>query len=305
MLAISTSWMSGGCDDGEGLLRRLERFGIRAVELDYRITAAMHRQAKGLLGRAGFRVVSVHNFFPVPPIVPRSMAGGDVFSLSSPDGEERMRAVEWTMRTIEAANDLEAGAVVLHCGRLDEFPGVDGLREFRDRDMIECEEARELARGLRGERDAKKRKSMDCLLSSLDRLVRTADSMNVTLGLENRRLFHELPGADDFEAVFREFDGAPLGLWFNAGGAKVNELLGLFDVEGLLKTFSSKLIGAHLHDARKGEDHLPPGTGAVDFAMIRSHLPDGAPGVLELAPGASDGEVSESIAYLREVGMDV
>ncbi|MCK8600966.1 hypothetical protein [Desulfoferrobacter suflitae] len=34
-------------------------------------------------------VVSIHNYFPIPPVVERSMASGDVFLLSDPDKEAR------------------------------------------------------------------------------------------------------------------------------------------------------------------------------------------------------------------------
>ena len=78
------------------------------------------------------RVGSLHNYCPFPAIKPNTPPGGDYFKLSSPDLEERRWAVQWTTRTIENANHLEAGAVVLHCGAIDmDSRYLDVYRMFR------------------------------------------------------------------------------------------------------------------------------------------------------------------------------
>lgn len=304
MLALSTSCLSTLFDNGEALIQKVLQFDIAAVELEYRITDAMHRQMRAPLKRSGLQVVSVHNYYPLPPTVPRAMANGDLFLLSHPDKEERMRAIEWTSRTIETANDLEAKAVVLHCGSVGNDIDIGKLYDFLEKDMIESDEVQEFIQEIRARREEKKPGYIESLLFSLDRLLRVADKMNVFLGMENRYFFHEIPGADDFELIFREFEGSPLRYWHDAGHAQVNELLGLVKQEDLLKTHADRLLGVHLHDARKRDDHLPPGAGVVDFQMIKSYLKEDTIRVVELKVGLSDAEIAEGIAYLRSLGID-
>lgn len=116
MLALSTSWRSATLKSGEALVAALAQHAVDGVELEYRISAKAFGPMPAALKRAGLPVVSVHNFFPHPADMTRFRPSGDLFPLSHCDKEIRRRAVALTARTIEIANDLEAGVVVLHCG---------------------------------------------------------------------------------------------------------------------------------------------------------------------------------------------
>lgn len=303
MLAVSTSWKSTTCNDGTELLQAMERLPVAGLELDYRITAAMFQQIRTALRTSELRVVSIHNFFPVPPIVPRRSANGDLFLLSHPDKEERLRAVQWTERTLECADDLETGIVILHCGRIDMNPELEVLYQYLDQGNIAGDEAQAFIHRKLAERQRVRAPYLDALLLSLDRLLNAAGKRAIRLALENRNLYHELPGPEEFDVIFREFDGGPLGYWHDTGHAQVSQELTLTGQETLLKQYGERLLGMHLHDARGHRDHLVPGTGAVDFALIQSSLPADRPCVLELQPGSSEQEVLEGIAFLREQGF--
>ena len=302
MLAVSTSWKSSTVNDGATLLQAIERLPVAGLELDYRISAAMFQQMRTALRTSELRVVSIHNFFPIPPIVPRQAASGDLFLLSHPDKEQRLRAVQWTERTLECANDLEVGIVILHCGRIDMNPEMEILHRYLDRGIIAEDEAQDFIRCKLAEREKLQPEFMDALLLSLDRLLNAAGKHHVRLALENRNLYHELPGPEEFAEIFREFDGAPLGYWHDTGHAQVNQELTLTGQETLLQQYRSLLLGMHLHDARGHQDHLVPGSGEVDFAGIRSSLEDDLPCVLELQSGCSEQQVVEGLAFLREQG---
>ena len=303
MIALSTSWKSTDCDNGEALIRAIEQFPISEVELEYRITEPMYQQMRRFLKNSAPRVISIHNFSPVPPIVPRSMASGDLFLLSHTDREERLQAVQWTVRTIECANDLEARAVVLHGGRIDMNPEMEVLKKHLDEGTIDSEEAQDFIREKMAERERKKSKHIDALFFSLEKLIAAAERYHIQLGLENRYGYHELPGPDEFGEIFEKFDGAPLYYWHDVGHAQVNENLGLVNVRTLLETLSEKLIGMHFHDARGHEDHLPPGKGEIDFTAVRPYLKEDTLCVLELYPGTPDEEVSEGLAFLHGKGI--
>lgn len=300
MIALSTSFAAGRFTDGEKLMAALEGFEVTGIELEYRINEKVFHQMKPLLMESLLPVVSIHNFFPVPGIIKSGRGSGDLFALSHPDREERLSAIKWTQRTIEHANDLEVGVVVLHCGRVDVEPGIDQLHGYFQTHQIESEEAQGFISKAKEYRDRHKQKYIDGLFFSLDRLLNVAEGYHVTLALENRYHYHELPGPDDFPMIFNEFDGAPLGYWHDTGHAHVNDNLTIIGADELLSMNRDRLVGIHLHDAVGLNDHLPPGTGDIDFLKIMSQLSPNTIKVIELKPGTEDADVAEGIKHIAK-----
>ncbi len=299
MLNLSTCWASGPCRSGAELLNRLRTFNLSGIELDYRIRPKVFQGMRESLKKDGPRIASIHNYFPAPLEESGLRPGGDIFRLSQPDKEERRKAVEWTTRTIEHANDLEARAVVLHCGYVDMVSEAEKLHAYYKEGGPAAEEARTFLKNKLAQRDALKPKHLDSLLSSLDQLIQIAQKQNIRLGLENRYDYHELPGLDDFAVIFREFRGAPIGYWHDCGHAHTAELLNVIEPGSLLKRYGEHLIGVHLHDARGLDDHLPPGRGEIDFEALKPHLQETTLLVLELKPGTADSAVAEGLANIR------
>ena len=303
MLALSTCWRSDRLTDGEALVKALDGFDISRVELEYRIHHQTYAQMVPSLRAHRLTVVSVHNFFPIPPIRPKAEGSGDFFLLSSPDKEERRLAVEWTQKSLEHASDLEARAVVLHCGRVEMAAETDRLHRFYETGQIESQEAQAFLRRKLEDREKFKGPYFDSLLLSLDRLVNVADRLGVVLALENRYHYHQLPAAHEFEVIFQEFHGGPVGYWHDTGHAHANEVLGVVPKGELLKKYGAKLIGLHLHDARGQEDHQAPGTGDIDFDSLKEHLKEDTLRVIELEPKVREEQVRDGIRFLREKGI--
>ena len=301
MLALSTSWQGDGTGTAAEIIAAFKNIGITEIELSYRISEAMFRQLKEPLKRSEIKVVSVHNYFPVPSIPPRSRGGGDLFLLSHPDEEKRLEAIKWTTKTIEHAADLAALAVVLHCGRVEMTPAMDKLRDYFDAGRVASEEARSFIDRKMRERDRIKPQYMDSLRFSLDRLIPIAEKHNIILGLENRYHYHELPGPDDFEILFAEFSGGPLGYWHDTGHAHANEKLGILADGEMLKRYAEYLVGIHLHDAIGLDDHIAPGKGEIDFAVLRPLLTRDMPKVVELKPGTPDADLSAGLRFVRQL----
>jgi sugar phosphate isomerase/epimerase len=303
MLGLSTSWKSADVTRGEELFTAVRQMDVFCLELEYRIPDIVYTQLRQLLKKSDVRVVSLHNYCPLPPMVKRSMASGDLFLLSSPDHDHRAEAVKWTLRTLECANDLEARAVVLHCGRVEMDHEVQTLYDLFDRGRIESEEAQEFISVKLALREEKKPRYLDALRFSLEKIAKTAESLHIQIGMENRQGYFELPGPDDFELLFTEFDGAPLYYWHDVGHACINEALTLGSQESLLKRYADRLLGIHFHDVNGRRDHLAPGKGTVDFSAIKAHLKEDAISIMELKPGTSDADVRAGISYLRELGL--
>ncbi len=283
------------------MLTALKNLNISGIELSYRITEDFFYKMKGPLKQSGLNVVSIHNYFPIPSAGSGSKGSGDLFLLSSPEDEERQTAIRYTTRSIEHAADLRAAAVVLHCGRVEMNHEMQEFYQYANSNRLDSEAAQLFIRGKLKERDRLKPQHMDSLLTSLDCLVSVAEKKGVLLGLENRYHYHELPGPDDFRIIFDTFKGAPIGYWHDTGHAHANETLGLIPKGSLLQICADQLIGIHLHDAVGLDDHIPPGSGEIDFKALMHFLKSDTIKVIELKPGIPVPEVIKGIQVIRDV----
>ena len=302
MLAVSTSWSAGAGMGPAALLEALEDLPVEGLELDYRLDKACFEGLAGRLGRSRLAAVSLHNFCPFPGIVKNRPPGGDYFNLADPDREKRHLAVEWTIKTLEHASDLEAPLVVLHCGKVPEDDFDRRLKQKLTADKQGADP------GLKAELEARMEVRrmcaplcLDALLFSLDRLVRYAERLGITLAIENRYYWNELPAFDELGRILETFRGAPLGYWHDMGHARAQELLGLIKPGAFQATYAENLVGLHVHDARGLLDHLPPGRGELDFKQLVPYLQNGnVPLVIELAPGTALESLRQGIEHLRK-----
>ena len=282
------------------MLAALKNLDVTGIELSYRISEDLYQQIRGPLKRSGLKVVSVHNYFPISAARSDLKGSGDLFLLSSSDPEERQKAIRFTTKSIEHAGELGAAAVVLHCGFVEMNHEMQVFYKYFNSNRLDSEEAQIFFRNKLNERDSSKARHLDSLLSSLDRLVPVAEKQGVLLGLENRYHYHELPGLDDFNVIFDTFKGAPIGYWHDTGHAHANEALGLIRRGSLLQSYSGQLIGIHLHDAVGLDDHIPPGSGEIDFKALKSFLKTDTIKVIELKSGIPGSEVKVGIRFIHE-----
>ncbi|MGQ9532939.1 MAG: sugar phosphate isomerase/epimerase family protein [Desulfotomaculales bacterium] len=301
MIAVSTSWVSEESHSARTILEAVDSLGAPAVELDYRIGPRTYRDLRVLLKQAGIRVVSVHNFFPTPELAREP--SGDVFLYTSDDDRERELALRYTLRTLEACAEVEARAAVLHLGRVPLREQVDRLYELYRRGGLEGPEGRDAWAELAARRAAMAPRYLDRVLLVLDRILRAAERLGVTVGIENRYHYHEIPSLEEIGVVLREFRGAPLGYWHDTGHAHHWQVMGWAHQEDFLRTYRDDLIGLHLHDARGREDHLAPGTGEVDFASVARYLRDGVLRVAEVHARSDLEGYRAGLALLRRLGF--
>ncbi len=301
-LGVSTSWASGCVTHGRDLVERCKALDIAGLELDYRLPPPLFQQVVAALKGSGLDVFSLHNFCPIPEPVPWDRVSAEPFLLSHLDREERHRAVRWTIRTMEHANDLGARVVVLHCGRVSMDPELDRLKALWRAEGAQGEAFRTLLAHKIEERRAGAAPHIDSLLWSLDRLAREAERLHVVLGLENRAHYHELPGPEDHEAIFAALEGAPLGYWHDTGHGHLMEVFGWGDPSQLLSARKAELLGMHLHDAKGMEDHLPPGSGTIPFEpILRAALDAACPIIVEVRPGTKERDLQKGLDCLWEL----
>lgn len=300
MLAISTCWKSSGAETGDDILKPILDAGIAGVELEYRITEEIFREMLPTLKRGEPAVVSIHNFFPLPPILARRQASGDAFLLSSPEREERELAVKYTLRTLEYAHEVGARAVVLHLGKTDMDDGFSRLKEEHVKGTHGDSSTQDYIRDLLEQRKRAGSKHLDAALFSLDKLWRHAERFAIKLGVENRYYLKEVPDPAELSVIFERFEGSNIAYWHDVGHAAVQEFLYGVSHERLLSRFSPFLLGVHLHDAEGAKDHRAPGKGKVDFHMVRKYIAPDAIRVIEVGPDESEEDVREGIAFLSQ-----
>ena len=304
-LSVSTVWAKarsqeaaphGPGPEAAAILSMLDQLDLDLVELEYRLTGEVIARLLPEFKARGWRVSSVHNFAPLPGGLPRDKASGDLFNLASPDREERARAVEYTLRTMELASDQEAAAVVLHLGWVEgaENKGVV-CRAANAGAMIP-----ELAAHLE-KRALLAPRHLDAVSFSLERLAERAAPLGVALGLENRYHAYQIPSLPELSLLLERFAGAPLGLWYDCGHAWVHDRAGIQPALDWLDTLGSGLVGCHLHDAEGAEDHQAPGAGKMDWPALTEALAHAPVKVLEVASGAEAGRMREGVALLAEL----
>ena len=300
MIGLSTVWtMKRGASTPQEVLDPILDLGFEAIELEFRITGKLLEGMAPSLKAGAPRVISVHNFCPVPDILPPQKAGGDAFNIASLDREERERAVRYTCRTLEVAHELEVGVVVLHLGYIEGEERKDAPQRAYREERWGKEELQEYLK----ERSLKAPPHLDAVFFSLERVLRRAETLGVKVGVENRYHLSEIPLGEEIGMVLEEFAGGPIGYWHDTGHAAVAEALGAIRQKELLERYGARMIGIHLHDAQGVDDHLPPGKGGVDFEMVGEFLREGVLKVMEIHPPATGEEIVEGLQFLREKGI--
>ena len=140
---VSTSFLAQPRNNGPGFIDSLIEGGVSGVELDYRFTAEEFKAIETKLADSALKIVSIHNFFPVPDLSGTKRGDGDFYLLSSADPVERGRAVQATIKTMERAAKLGASVVVLHCGRIEIESRTSRLAEFFHRGQSDSLPARQ------------------------------------------------------------------------------------------------------------------------------------------------------------------
>ena len=302
MLGISTVWKSGELKDGQELMECFAGLGFREVELEYRIDGNTFKQIKQFLNKTNdLKIVSIHNFFPVPDIL--ETGGADVFHFSSEDREERSLAVKYAAKTIQIASELGARAVVLHLGMIQ----MDAQKEFfdlYDAGKIGSEEYERVLEEFKVQRDSRKGKGLDMMLLSMDKVQEAAERYGVDVGIENRYDFRECPNFEEMAVIFEKFGGGRIGYWHDVGHAKVQENLGITGTKELLDAYGKYLVGVHLHDVNGYSDHHVPGIGEVDFDLLKTYLKKDTIKILEIHPRETEKDLMDGVDFLKNMGLE-
>lgn len=281
--AISTSWNSKTHPDLKEMLLEIQDAGFKAIEISHHFPPDKLEEITRLLKDFDLKVVSTHNFCPLPPKPNLSRGTSDYYRLSSLNEQERNIAVEATKNTIDWAIKLAVEAVVIHAGMVElAEPFGENLIDLFNKGKVVSTEYGDLKRRFLKARKNKNGQHIDAVIKSLKEILPYAAENNIKLGLETRYYPEEIPNLEEIRYLLGIFKNKGLFYWHDVGHAEANDKLGITEHLAFLKEFSNNLLGIHLHDIKGLEDHLAPFAGEFDFSKITTFLSEDTIKVIEV-----------------------
>lgn len=299
-LSLSTCWCSARHSDGYEMVKEMTGLGFRRIELSHGIRMSLVPGILRAFEEGMVEISSLHNFCPLPASVRH--AAPNLYQPTSSDSREQSLWQRYSQQTLLFAEKLKADRVVLHSGSVWFFFGSPEakLERWMDESGLEFSGMPESEAFVRRRDRAMKRirgsapACMKRLKASLESVAEAAQERGIRLCLENREGMEELPLDDAFAEFLEEElpEAGTFSYWHDTGHARLKHQMGLLDHEAHLESMAGRLAGFHLHDvSAEGRDHQVPGTGLVDFKMIKRFIQPEHTLVLELSPQLTAEEV--------------
>jgi sugar phosphate isomerase/epimerase len=294
--SLSTMWWAESTATIPALCRRTREMGFEQIELNYRLPAQDLPELRWALDKSGLAVSSVHAPFPRPD-------GGNPLSqadLAAENAADRKRAEALVVQSMEEAVRWGTQVIVLHAGDIQSLRPLElQLQTLYQDDVQSCSQLRET---LCHQRAAQAPRHLEWVRQGLTRLVPRAQTLGLTIGLENRAGFRDLPSQEEMGLLLQEFSPT-VKYWHDVGHAFRQETLGFASQESWLQKYGSHLMGFHWHDCVGMSDHRPPGQGETPFEKLLPYAPPNAIHVFEIHWGYQDREIAAGLAFLRSKGL--
>jgi sugar phosphate isomerase/epimerase len=299
--SLSTSWNAFRHDDAKAMVFEITALGFETIELSFNLTSLMVDTVEGLASSGQVKVSSVHNFCPVPDNLKREVALPDYFSLSSFDDQEQKLAIRQAKKSIDSAARVGAKAVVLHCGRVEIPDHTRQLIQIYNQGLKNTREFDELKDEMILQREKSSSGFLNNTLWSLDQLNQYAVSMGISLGIENRFYYREIPSFAEIGIILSKFKGSNIFYWHDTGHAQVMENLELARHKDFLDRYAKNMLGMHIHDISGCSDHMAPSLGDFDFTRVTPYLRNDTIKVIEAHHPANGEDLKKSRAFLEEI----
>lgn len=279
------------------MLQEMAGLGFEWVELSHGIRITLVPGILRGVEEGIIKVASCHNFCPLPTGVMH--AAPNLYMPTSRDRRERDQWLRHSKRSVEFAQQVGAGKLVMHLGSveflwfnperkvgkyLEAHPGADLAKDAAYQKLL----AAALAKI-----SACQTVYWDHMRAGIDTLLPYAATKNITLGFENREALDELPMDADYAGFISGLPPtAPAGYWHDTGHAYIKATMGVLNHREHLVQNGPRAIGFHLHDVDKeGHDHQPVGSGEVDFSMVSEFWRPEHTLVIELSPRVTTEDV--------------
>ena len=282
------------------MLLEIRGLGFEYAELSHGTRVSLLPGILEAVDAGEIRISSLHNFCPLPMGVSTPAPNLHQFSAEKP--RERELAERHTRKTIEFAARVRAPVVVLHLGSIDMKDYTDKLLEMAGRGEAKTKKYQSLCADLAKSREARKGPFFERTKDLLKKLLPEAESRGIKLGIENRQALEELPLEDDFRLLFRELASPSMVYWHDTGHAQIKENLGFIHHATFLESLRDFLFGFHVHDVQfPGRDHCSPGSGGIDFALLKPLVTPKHIKVFEFAPTLTVEEVTQGADHVKRI----
>jgi sugar phosphate isomerase/epimerase len=295
MIAFSTNWIAGRERNGVALVQKILELGFDTIELGHGLNVSQLHGIREFHAQGKFKVLSVHNFCPMPVEVLAD--NPDCYEFTSYRPADRERAVRLTRQTLATAHEFGARFVVLHLGRITPLSGMSDslLATLQEKGVASREYARQKLAIVR-KREKTARVYLDRVTALLEPLVEEASKLGITLGIENRSDFEAIPTERELLALLQRFNTPHLRYWHDFGHAQMRESLALLDHAQWLSEIAPYAVGAHLQDAAwPDKDHLIPFHGEIPFDRLVPLLPSSLPYILELSSKSKPADIIAAV----------
>jgi len=290
-------WAIGRFDKLSDFFLAAQQLGFGKFELNHQVSAQMLHG----LDLSGYRIDSIHE--PCPTQVSTSTLKARDWLISSLDKDRRQQGVCAIQRSIDLAQELGAGVIVVHPGRVS----VDSQMENDLWDLFKAEQAQapkynEVKERLVTARAAQAKANLDAVERSIIELAEYAGRAGVRLGLENRYHYLDIPLLDEMGALLESIDDERVGFWYDVGHAQTLDNLGFDSHEEWLRRYADRMVGVHLHDIKGIRDHHAAGLGEIDWDMIGPYIPDDIVRTCEFRSQNTPEQVTTAMQFLADKG---
>ena len=299
---LSTAWNGTRHQSIAELLDEHQRLGFRRIEPYCHWTPDQLAELAHEARARDMEVTSLHSPCPVPT-EPNGARGRWGDWLASTYDADRAYAVDVMKRTIDAAAEVGARGVVIHLGTTGAYSRQRQVFETVAREGRDSDAVRRLVEEALRDREARAAPHVDAAIRSIRALGEHAAGTPVKLGVECRDWYQEIPSLDEFQTVLDACDGLPVYYWHDAGHGQKLENAGFLEHEELLRRYGDRLLGMHVHDTVNESDHLAPGTGETDLAMVARYMTPGMILTLELRSNVPAEEIGPAVELLRGLGV--
>ena len=285
------------------MLEEIRDLGFEYAELSHGIRLSLVPGIFEAVDAGLIKISSVHNFCPLPIGV--NQAAPNIFKFTAEDSRERENALRHTLKTLDTAVRVKAQVVVLHMGAVEMKDYTDKLVGIVAEGKKDTPKYQKLVEEAEDRRTKLSERPMQHAYEILRKLVAEAEPRGLKLGIENREGVEEILFENDYPFFLHEFQSPSVVYWHDTGHAQIKENLGFINHADHLKAVHRRLFGFHIHDVEfPGRDHRVPGTGTVNFKLLKPFVKPEQPKIFEFSPSIGAEDVKAGVAYIKSLWGD-